>query len=422
MTLTEGNVLRAGKDWPWVIVTGAFQTGVVLMRDLSRRGVRVCCIDHTPGQRGFHTIYGKGYFCPNPEESPQGWLAFMHSLAKQLGGKPVLISSADVYVTAIAEHADELDEHFIFARSVVSQALLATKKRQYELSEFHGLPVPRTKFVTSREEIAAFGEVARFPCLLKPVHFRDWMRLPAGHPLLDQKIVIVDSKDDLLVKYRLASEASSELVAQEIIEGPDTAKMVYLSCYGKSGQRLGHCMVRQLRTYPKDFGSASVVEPVIDNEADGLCDQFLRGMGYTGICEIEIKRDTRDGQVKMIEANPRYSLTADAATYAGVELGWLHYLDLIEDITGQKAVPMEPNGNDFRHISLERDSGTIGGYRKAGMWSWRELAHSYRPPVAFFDFDWRDWRVSLTTLDRVVRNLAGPTVRKLYRRIVPRKD
>jgi predicted ATP-grasp superfamily ATP-dependent carboligase len=420
MQSPDGNALRAEQDWPWAVVTGAFQTGVVLMRDLAHRGLRVCCIDHNPAQPGFRTIYGKGYLCPNPEEAPLEWLQFMLSLAERLGGKPVLISSADLYVTAIADHAAALAGRFVFAHSVSSQALLATKKRQYELSESHGLPVPRTRFVTSLAEIAAFGSGARFPCLLKPVHFRDWMRLPAGHPLLDEKIVIAHSPEDLIAKYKLAAEASSELVAQEIIEGPDTAKLVYLSCYAKSGLRLGHCMVRQLRTNPKDFGSASVVEPTVDDEADRLCDGFLRGMGYTGICEIELKRDSRDGQVKMIEANPRYSVTADAATYAGVELGWLHYLDLIEPLTGRPALPVEPTGRNFRHIVLERDSAAIASYRKAGMLSWRQLLRSYRRPVGFFDFDWRDWRVTASTLDRVLRNLAGPSLRKAFRRIVPR--
>ena len=390
------------------------------MRDLLKRGVRVCCIDHNPLQPGFRTIYGKGYLCPNPEEMPEEWVQFMRSLAVQLGGKPVLISTADLYITAIAEHSSALAEGFVFAHSVASQALLATKKRQYELSESFGLPVPRTRFVTSLAEVIEFASIARFPCLLKPVHFRDWMRLPAAHPLFEQKIVIACSPEDLANKYRLAAEASSELVAQEIIEGPDTAKLVYLSCYAKNGLRLGHCMLRQFRTNPKDFGSASLVEPTVDEEADRLCDAFLRGMGYTGICEIELKRDTRDGQIKMIEANPRYSVTADAATYAGVELGWLHYLDLIDGMTGRKVVPVESHGRNFRHIVLERDSAAIASYRAAGLLTWWGLLRSYRPPVGFFDFDWRDWRVTAKSMDRVLRNLIGPGLRKAFRRVIPR--
>ena len=169
-------------------------------------------------------------------------------------------------------------------------------------------------------------------------------------------------------------------------------------------------MVRQLRTCPIYFGSASVVEPVTDAEADQLCDGFLRSIGYIGLCEIELKRDQRDGRVKMIEANPRYSVTADAAPYAGVDLGWLHYLDLI----GQPVIPVLPSTRDFRHIFLLRDFATFRDYRRRGLLTWRELIHSYRSPRAFFDFDVRDWRVTASTVNTLARTLMAPWVRSIF--------
>jgi predicted ATP-grasp superfamily ATP-dependent carboligase len=177
--------------------------------------------------------------------------------------------------------------------------------------------------------------------------------------------------------------------------------------------RLGACLVRELRTDPIYFGSASVVEPVEDPEVDALCDGFLRRIGYAGLCEIELKRDSRDHCVKLIEANPRYSVTADAAPYAGVDLGWLHYLDLI----GQRVEPVQAGKSDFRHIVLRRDFACFRSYRKAGLLSWRELFRSYRRPVAFFDFDLRDWRVTADTAIALFKMLAYP----LYRRVFPKR-
>ena len=393
------------------MVAGGYLTGVVLMRNLARRGVHVSCIDCIPTQPAFRTVYGKAYLCPNPDTHATEWVKFMIDLAGTLKGQPVLIPSADQFVTAIGEHASELAEHFIFCRSSAeTQALLATKQRQYDIAGRHGLPVPRTAFVKSVEDLRRFSADARFPCLLKPTHFREWERVPKDHPLYGQKVAIADSPDELESKYQLASQASPQLVVQEVIEGPDTAKLVYLSCYASSGERIGSCMVRQLRTCPIYFGSASVVEPVTDAEADQLCDGFLRSIGYIGLCEIELKRDQRDGRVKMIEANPRYSVTADAAPYAGVDLGWLHYLDLI----GQPVVPVLPSTRDFRHIFLLRDFATFRDYRRAGLLTWRELIHSYRRPRAFFDFDVRDWRVTASTVNTLARTLMAPWVRSIF--------
>jgi predicted ATP-grasp superfamily ATP-dependent carboligase len=142
------------------------------------------------------------------------------------------------------------------------------------------------------------------------------------------------------------------------------------------------------------MGPASVSEPVSDIEADEICDSFLKKIGYIGICEIEVKRDSYDGKIKLIEANPRLSGGGDAAPYAGVDLCWIHYLDLI----GETVEPVTPNGKRFQHIVLRAEASAIPEYMRAGLLSWKDLLKSYKPPLAFFDFDIRDWRNSIETL------------------------
>jgi predicted ATP-grasp superfamily ATP-dependent carboligase len=334
----------------------------------------------------------------------------MIELAKSIGRKPVLIPSADQFVTAIADHASALEPHFIFRpASMATQALLATKKRQYEIAEVNGMPVPKTKYVESIDELRQFAGEAQFPCLMKPVHFREWERFPNGHPLLNQKISVAASQNELEAKYRLAEGMTPAVVVQEIIEGPDEAKFVYLSCYGRGGKRLGHCLVRELRTTPIYFGSASVVEPVSDPETEALCDGFFKSIGYEGLCELEVKRDSRDGRVKLIEANPRYSVTADAAPYAGVDLGWLHYLDLI----GESVEPLKWNGRHFHHIVLRRDVNCFRSYLDAGLTTWSGIVRSYKS-AKYFDFDLRDWRLTTETSVYLLKVLLYPIYRKLF--------
>lgn len=402
------NPSQAQPDWPSAVVAGGYQTGIVLMRNLARRGVRVSCIDNDRRMPAFKTVYGRAYQCPNPDEDPAAWVRFMRELGGKIGSRPALISSSDRFITVLADHADELEPYFTFPKtSVAVQALLATKQRQYDIAADHGLAVPRTRFVGALDEVRAFANDARFPCLMKPVHFREWQRFPKGHRLSYQKVIVADSVEELLAAYRLAAPITPQVVIQEVIQGPDTAKLVYLSCYARTGDRLGTCMLRQLRTDPIYFGSASVVEPVADPEADQLCDCFLRAVEYVGLCEIELKRDSRDGKLMMIEANPRYSVTADAAPYLGVDLGWLHYLDLI----GETVMPVRPELRDFRHIVLRRDVATFRSYMRRGLLTWKDLAWSYRAPKAFFDFDPHDWRVTVAT----VVDLAKILVKSLLR-------
>jgi D-aspartate ligase len=407
---SDPNPVRAEPGWPTAVVAGGAQTAVVLMRDLARRGVCVCCIHTSPSSTAFRSVHGKKFLCPCPDLEPAAWCAYMGDLAREVGGRPVLMATSDQFVSAIGKHAEKLGESFLISKAGAAlQAELGTKDTQYDLASRHGMPLPHTRTVGSIEELLAFGSDARFPCLLKPKQCRQWQSLPRRHPLRDAKVVVAGSAEELAAHYRVAAEICPEVVVQEVIEGPDTSKLVYLACYSAAGDRIGHCMLRELRTFPAHFGSASVVEPVTDPEADALCDRFFKELGYVGLCEIELKRDSRDGHLKLIEVNPRYSGSADAAPYAGVPMGWLHYLDLI----GQPVRPVGPDGRDFRHITLSRDIPTIPSYMAAGLLTGRELIRSYRPPLAFFDLDLRDWRVAGETVASIGRTVIGQMIRRV---------
>jgi predicted ATP-grasp superfamily ATP-dependent carboligase len=376
---------------------------------LVRRGVRATSFDCDRRYPGFRSVYGQAHASPDPDTDPDGWVEFMIELAGKMGGKPVLIPSADQFVSAIAAQSSRLANYYIMSPGVPLQGLLATKQTQYELAAKHGMPLPRTRLVKSAEQVAAFASDAQFPCLLKPIHFREWQQFPPGHLLSFAKVSVARTPAQLLDSWRLASAVNPNAIAQEVIHGPDTAKRVYLACYDSASRRIANAMFRELRCNPMMFGPASVTEPVVDRETDRVCNGFLQSLGYSGICEIEMKRDTRDGRVKMIEVNPRLTGGGDAAPYAGVDLCWLHYLDLI----GKNPTPVSPDGRDFRHIDLRADVGAIFAYRRAGLISWRDVIRSYKSPRAFFDFDTGDWRYSAETIYRMARSAVREVVRPL---------
>jgi predicted ATP-grasp superfamily ATP-dependent carboligase len=392
---------RAEPAWPSAVIAGAYQTGVLGVRSLRRRGVRAVCFDCNPAYPGFRSVYGPAKLAPDPDRHPEAWVDFMVELARSLGERPVLIPSSDQFVTAIATHRAALAAHYRLSPGVALQGELAEKAAQYALAAAHGMPLPRTQPAGSIADVERFAAEARYPCLMKPMHFREWRRLPGGHPLLGAKIAIAASPSALLVHYAGVAEVTPQVMLQEIIEGPDTAKRVYLACYDAGANRIAHAMFRELRCEPVGFGPASVSEPVVDAETDAVCDRFLRSIGYSGICEIEMKWDSNDGRVKLIEANPRLSGGGDAAPYDGVDLCWLHYLEMI----GQQFPPVVPSGRRFRHVVLRSDAVAAPAYLAAGLLTWRELLRSYRPPLAFYDFDLRDWRYSAETLALFARSI-----------------
>jgi predicted ATP-grasp superfamily ATP-dependent carboligase len=399
---------RAESQRPPAVVASVFQTGLNLMRDLERKGIRVVGVDCNPDNSGFRSRYGQSFLCPNPDKEPDNWLAFMVTLAKAMGERPVLIAAADIFVSAIGRHAKALSEHFIFSESgCVLQAELSTKEKQYALAHEYGLPSPQSAYVQNAEELEEFCDHARFPVLLKPRAHREWEALPIGNPLHGHKTISTETREDLLERYRQVCALVPQEVAQEEIVGPDSAKYCYLSVYAQSGQRLGACVVQELRAYPLLYGCASLVKPVVDEEIDRICNKFLLSIGFIGICEIELKRDTRDGQVLLIEVNPRVSGTGDCSRYVGVETGYIHYLDLI----GQTPSPVHATHFDFQHMMLVNDLTSFPIYLGQGLIGWREYLRSWRGRMEFFDFDWRDYSNARAAALRGVRALVGGLLR-----------
>lgn len=392
---------KSNSEFPPAVIAGAYQTGVLGVRSLRRRGVSAFCFDCNASYPGFQSVHGHALHCPDPDSEPDKWLDFMLDIALKYDRKLILIPSSDKFISAIACYADTLDQYFTFSPGIRLQGLLADKQTQYALALKHKMPMPRTAFVHSLNEVLEFANKACFPCLIKPTHFREWQKFHPKHPLFGAKIAIAENKNHLYQKYRLASAVNPNVILQEIIQGEDTNKRVYLSCYNAKGQRIANAMFQELRCDPLQFGPASISEPVIDHETDKICNRFLQSIGYQGICEIEMKWDYRDGQVKLIEANPRLSGGGDAAPYAGVDLCWIHYLDLI----GKNVEPVAPLGNDFRHVVLRADAEAVPAYLNAGLLTWQDILHSYRPPLAFFDLDKRDLRYSLETLYVCFRTL-----------------
>ncbi|MEJ2619927.1 MAG: hypothetical protein P8163_06590 [Candidatus Thiodiazotropha sp.] len=392
--MTNDQSHNASDQLPPGVIAGASQTGVLGVRSLHRRGIRALCFDCNDQLPGFKSVYGPARLCPNPDTDPLGWVNFMQDLAQELAQKAVLIPSSDRYVTAFFQHREILEKHFHVCSGIELQASFAEKQTQYELALQHRMPMPVTGMINNLQELTDFSKNLTYPCILKPWHFREWEQFPKGHPLFCKKIVIVNSEQELILNYNLASEANPRLIVQDIIHGSDTDKRVYLACYDRNSNRIANAMFRELRCAPIGYGPASVCEPVVDPEADKVCNDFLTRAGYVGICEIEVKRDIKDGKIKLIEANPRLSGSGDAAPYAGVDLCYIHYLDMI----GQKVDPVHPNSKHFYHIVLRAEGRAIPAYMKAGLLSWKNLVKSYKPPLAFYDFDIRDWKLSLETL------------------------
>src|SRR5437660_937069 len=92
---------------------------------------------------------------------------------------------------------------------------------------------PAVRASARHTDVRGFAATGRYPCVLKPLHWREWEPLVDNHPLRWRKVVTAEDPEELLAMYRMAAAINPRVVVQELIQGPDTAKVVYMACYGQ---------------------------------------------------------------------------------------------------------------------------------------------------------------------------------------------
>jgi predicted ATP-grasp superfamily ATP-dependent carboligase len=189
----------------------------------------------------------------------------------------------------------------------------------HALAEEVGVEYPRTHYPRRRADVERLA--CDFPVILKPAIKEGNNRLTVA------KAWRVDTRDELLLRYAEACGlVAPELVmVQELVPGGGDCQLAY-GGLSHEGRVLASVMARRTRQYPMDFGRASTfVETVDVPEIAELAERLLARLGFTGVIEVEFKRDPRDGRCKLLDMNARPWGWHTLSARAGVDFPYLHW-------------------------------------------------------------------------------------------------
>mgnify|MGYP006282633233 FL=1 len=134
--------------------------------------------------------------------------------------------------------------------------------------------------------------------------------------------------------------------------------------------------------------------------------RFFDGLGWRGMGNVEFKRDPRDGQLKVIECNPRFTAAHPLVLASGVPMDEAVY----RSITGQGPIPARQSDEDVRMIDLSRDFFAYLELRRRGeltFGGWMGSVRQGRKIVSLMSLS--DPRPSLTRSSQIV----GRALRRL---------
>jgi D-aspartate ligase len=319
-----------------LVVDVGWVNGLAAIRSLGRAGAPVLALDHRPSALGFRSRYAIPVPCPDPQDE-EAFVEFVAALGEELRGPLPVFATHDEPLNAIARAAGKLGEGFRYPFppwEVLSR--IQSKRSQLEAAERAGLAVPRTLSPGTAAEARASADELGYPVLVKPSSTEGFKRR------FGRQAFRCETAAEVERAYAEAEEY--EPLVQELVPGGDDALFTLGSYLDQDGEPLGLFCGRKLRQTPPGIGTCRVGEAVWDDEVVEQGLRLLRAVGHTGLSQVELKRDPRDGSLRLMEINPRLWQWHGLAAACGVDLPRIAY----EHLTGGQPEPVSMNGRRRR--------------------------------------------------------------------------
>ena len=338
-----------------VIVLGLYFPGIDILKNFKKKGIDCIGIDHenAPGHK---LLRIKTYNCPDPIADEKAWINYLIGFQNFSNNnqKPVILNTSDIFINAILNNTEKLSPYFFFHGSAnsITQKLM-NKATLAKISYEDNIPIAKTIFFSSIEQIEKQSNDLEFPVLIRPEFGKKWTLEPLKTLTKGEKLLKANSKKELINTLSRIKNYDDKLIIQELIHGPDE-NLFYLVCYiNKKGKCLGYFLGQKLRLTPIHFGSATYMRTCKTVPFSILKSalKLLSKHNYHGPAGVEFKKDEKDGKYKIVEINTRFGLWDIMGKKVKVDLFNLAYLDLI----GENPNPLKPAPKEKYWLSLTRD-------------------------------------------------------------------
>jgi len=370
-----------------VVVLNTHHSGLAIARDLGPLGIRVIGLTAIAAFPGNASRWLEYRAAPDSLTQPDELVNYLLRLSEELGRRALLLPTRDHDVNLICRHWEALRDGFLLAMPE-PRALerLMNKGALAAVASEIGLRVPRSVIVSRPDELPGAGAL-RFPCICKPLYASQWRRPGIWEAVGRQKALRLVSFEELKSFYQGFSHLDPLVIVQEWIEGGESSLQIFGSYCSAEHEVLASFTARKRLQYPPLSGTGIIVEALPLPHLEVPSRALLSRLGFQGISEIEYKLDERDGQLYLIEINPRHWDQHGLGTAVGVNLSEALY----RDMTNQPRRPMKQA--DARQLWIaEAEYARHLARCLLGRATLRDATLMFGAPRRWSVFDWGDLR------------------------------
>ena len=234
--------------------------------------------------------------------------------------------------------------------------------------------------VKTREDVEQIMNNVQYPCGLKPRVSHEFKKN------FSEKLFVANDASELLNHFARVEPFRVEMIVTELIPGGDRGYCSLYSYIDEHGQPLFHFTKQKPRQFPVRFGLGTFHVTDWNPEVAELGLKFLQGVGLRGLANVEFKRDPRDGKLKLIECNHRFTEPNEMMQQAGLDFALLVY----NRLTKRPLPKLDTYRKGLCLVKPWEDVKAFVTLNRKGELGVSEWLQSFRLPIAFLYFKWWD--------------------------------
>jgi len=350
--------MRPTAGAPPALLLGGQENTLAITRSLSRRGVRVAVSARSRCLALRSRFCWKRFPVPERASSADHWRRLLVTYPPPELEGCVILACNDDAIEFIASEGSALAGRYVLEEHVPSlRRALLDKQRTLELAREAGVPAPRFWEAASLVDVERLAPEVQFPAMIKPVHSHRFYQLFEGRKYLPAR-----GMDDLLAGARAVLARGLPFLVCELVPGPDRLLSSYYTYIDERGEALFRFTKSVIRRQPVNMGGGCyhVTEWLPETAAIG--ERFFRSIGLRGLGNVEFKRDPRDGLLKLIESNARFTAAHELLVRAGMDTAAIVY----DHLLGRPVAPPRRCRQGLRLWYPRQDFGAFREMRRRG--------------------------------------------------------
>lgn len=318
---------KIAKVKPGIIIMGGHVQALGILRILAKHKVPGIVVDDTKWNISRFSNHCKSFVqCSTENWSNQ----FKSWQANQQFEHWVIFPTHDSHVEFLSTNKNSLEPYFkVSSDNWDRVSVFYDKKFSYDLIRRLKIPMAKTFYLLQPIDLQNLD--IDFPCIIKPSVMHHF------YSALKQKVLLCENREMLIKNYERALTVipKEEIIIQSIIPG-DSSAQYSVGVFAVNGKIYAQISACRMRQHPIDFGNATTYAETVEiEEILNYARLIMQETGFTGMCEIEFKKDAIDNQYKFLEVNPRTWKWHAIAESANVDMLWMFY----QYLQGQHIVP-----------------------------------------------------------------------------------